>query len=130
MFDQLKNLSGLMKNASAIREHVENLQKELDNRTVEGEAGGGAVRVVMTGRARVVRVDVDQNLMAGIAGDDKAVAEELIASAFNAAIAKVQETLMEELRKATGGMDIPGLANLLSSGTDESGDSDRTRGST
>lgn len=113
MFDKFRDMASLMKNAAAMRERAEQLKAELEKRTVEGESGGGAVRVTMNGKGRVVRVELDRPLLTGIAGDDKTVVEELIASAVNAAADKVQELLAEEVRKLTGGMDLPDMSGLL-----------------
>lgn len=113
MFDQFKDIGKLMKNAGAIREKAEQLKEELGNRTVEGEAGGGAVRVTLDGRGRALRVELDQNLLAGLAGDDKVIVEELIAAAFNDGMEKVQRLVQEEMQKAAGGFDIGGLSGLF-----------------
>ncbi|MEX2671125.1 MAG: YbaB/EbfC family nucleoid-associated protein [Phycisphaeraceae bacterium] len=113
MFDQFKNFGNLMKNAGAIREKAEQLKEELANRTVEGEAGGGAVRVTLNGKGQAMKVELDQNLLMGIAGDDKVIVEELIAAAINDGMEKVQRLLQEEMQKAAGGFDIPGLSGLF-----------------
>lgn len=113
MFDQFKDLGSLMRNAGAIRERAEQMKDELARRTVEGEAGGGAVRVTLNGRGEAVKVDLDQNLLAGLAGDDKIVVEELIASAINDGMSKVQELVQDEMQKAAGGFNIPGLSGMF-----------------
>ncbi|MBI1374101.1 MAG: YbaB/EbfC family nucleoid-associated protein [Phycisphaera sp.] len=116
MFDQLKNLGSLMKNAAAMREKAEQMRAELEKKTVTGEAGGGAVRVILTGQARCVSIEIDKNLMIGIAGDDKAVAEDLITAAFNDAQVKVHELLAEHVSEITGGMDLGGLQGMMGLG--------------
>jgi hypothetical protein len=119
MFDQIKNLGALMKNAGQIREKAEQLKTELERRTVEGESGGGAVRVIMNGRMRVLRIDLDQPMMAAFvsggddSGGDKTMVEELIAAAVNNATDKVQQLLAEQMQELTGGMNLPGMENLL-----------------
>jgi len=113
MFDQMKMIGSLMKNAGALRERAEQFKQELEKKTVESESGGGAVRVVMNGRGRVQRIDLDQNLLTGLAGDDKTIVEELIAAAVNGAVEKVQTLMQEEIKKAAGGLDIPGLENMM-----------------
>ena len=113
MFDQLKNLASIMKNAGAIRERVEKFKADMESRTIEGESGGGAVRITLNGRARCLRVHIDQPLMAGLAGDDKTMVEELIAAAFNDASEKLQRLVQEELRKAAGDLELPGIAGLM-----------------
>ncbi len=113
MFDNLKQMAALMKNAPALREKAEQMKAELERKTVVGESGGGAVRITMTGKGKVIRVDLDRPLLMGIAGEDKTMVEYLIAEAFNNAAEKVQVLVMEQVRAATGGMDIPGLSGLL-----------------
>ena len=114
MFDQFKNMAYLMKNAGQIREDAERLKEELKQKTVTGESGGGAVRVTVNGHGHVLRVHLEQPLLIGLAGDDKPMVEELIASASNDAVTKLKRMVADEIRKATGGMDIPGLESLIS----------------
>jgi DNA-binding YbaB/EbfC family protein len=113
MFDQIKMLGALMKNGPAIREKAEQFKRDMETRFVEGQAGGGAVRVTMSGRGHVVSLKLDPHLFAGLVGGHQAMAEKLIAEAVNDAIIRVQQLLQEEVRKATGGMNIPGLENML-----------------
>ena len=116
MFDQIKNmkqLAGLMGNLGDLREKMEQMQAELGEKTVEAEAGAGAVRVTMNGRFEVVSVTIDPamvSVLAGVGTDaDRAMVEELIASAMNAAVLKVQELLKDSLGEATGGLGLPGM---------------------
>ncbi|MHC4994031.1 MAG: YbaB/EbfC family nucleoid-associated protein [Planctomycetota bacterium] len=113
MFDNLKNLGSIMKQAGEFKERAEQMKQELERKTVEGESGGGAVRVTLNGKGRCLRIELDEPLLMGIAGDDRAMVEELIAAAYNAGIDKVQELVAEEMNKAAGGIDIPGLQNML-----------------
>jgi hypothetical protein len=113
MFDQIKQLSALMKNAGAIKERAEQMKAELDKKTVEGNAGAGAVRVTMTGKGRVLKVTLDQPLIVGLAGGDKQMIEDLIAVAINDANDKVQQLLADEMRKATGGLDLGNLSSMF-----------------
>lgn len=116
MFDQIKNLGALMKNAGQIRAKAEQLKAELERKTVEGESGGGAVRVIMNGKMRVLRIDLDRPMMAAFVGggeEDKTMVEELIAAAVNNAVDKVQRLLAEQMQELTGGMNLPGMENLL-----------------
>lgn len=128
MFGNIKNLGALMQNAGQIREKMEQMRDELERKTVEGEAGGGAVRATVNGRGRVVRIDLDQTLLAGLAGDDKTMAEELITAAINDALDKVQDLVKDQVSELTGGMDIPGLSDMLGGGGGSSDDDTRTGG--
>jgi len=116
MFDQLKNmkqLAGLMGNLGNIQERMEQMQAELAEKTVEAEAGAGAVRVTMNGKFEVVNVQIDPAMVSVLAGvgteADRGMVEELIASAMNAAVLQVQELLKETLGEAAGGLNLPGM---------------------
>lgn len=113
MFDNIKNFAAIMKQLPELKERAEQMQAELERKTVEAESGGGAVRVTMNGKGRVLRLEIDQPLMAGIAGDDKVMVEELIAAAINVGMDKVQALLAEQMRGVAGGMDLPGLDGLM-----------------
>ncbi len=70
---------------------------------VAGEAGGGMVRVVMTGRHDVRRVSIDPVLLE----DDKEMLEDLVAAAVNDAVRKVEKTAQERMSSLTAGMGLP-----------------------
>ncbi len=120
MLDQLKNLkslASLMGNARELREKFEQLQAELSRKTVEAEAGAGAVRVVVNGRFEVVRVHLERPLLQTLAGEgpdaDTQMIEDLIAAATNAGIKKAQELARQEVAKITGGLSLPGLNGMI-----------------
>lgn len=117
MFENLKDFAGMMGQAKQLQEKAEQLKDELANRTVEADAGAGAVRVVMNGRFELVRVRFDRAMLTTLMGEgdaaDHAMVEELTASAVNAAVAKAQGVIRDELAKLTGGMKIPGLEKML-----------------
>jgi hypothetical protein len=70
---------------------------------VEGQAGSGLVKVVMTGRHEVKRVTIDPKLLA----DDKEMLEDLVTAAFNEAARKVDATTQEKMSAATAGLPLP-----------------------
>ncbi|MGB1124204.1 MAG: YbaB/EbfC family nucleoid-associated protein [Phycisphaeraceae bacterium] len=116
MFDQLKNikdLAGLMGNLGGLKEKMEQAQAELATKTVEAEAGAGAVRITMNGKFEVTDVSIDPVMITALAGTgtdaDREMVEELISSAMNAALVKVQEMIKESLGEATGGLNLPGF---------------------
>ncbi len=113
MFDNIKNFGNLMKVAGQAREKAAELQERLAEIRVTGESGGGAVRVTVNGQGKAQNVELDAPLLAGLAGDDKEMVEDLIAAAINDATDKVQERVMEETRKLTGGLDLPGMDQLI-----------------
>ena len=113
MFGNMKNIGNLMKMAGQAKEKAQQMQAELEAATVTGEAGGGAVRVTCNGKGRVQRLEFDDPLFQGLVGDDKVMAEELIAAAMNDAMDKVQQLVMDKTRELTGGLDLPGMEGLL-----------------
>ncbi|MEM6504187.1 MAG: YbaB/EbfC family nucleoid-associated protein, partial [Planctomycetota bacterium] len=88
-------------------------QADLAAKTVQAESGAGAVRVTMNGKFEVVQVEVDPAMITTLAGAgtdaDRQMVEELIASAMNAAVSKVQDLLKDTIGEATGGLNLPGL---------------------
>src|SRR5512138_988130 len=100
----MKNqLAGLMKQAQQMQENLKKAQEELATTEVEGQAGAGLVKIVMTCKHDVKRVTIDPSLL----GEDKDMLEDLVAAAFNAAVRKAEETSQEKMGKLTAGM--PGL---------------------
>ena len=96
-------LGGLMKQAQKMQEDMQKAQEELANMEVTGEAGGGLVSVVMTGRHDVRRVSIDPSLMS----DDKEIMEDLLAAAVNDAVRQVEKMSQERMSGMTAGMGLP-----------------------
>ena len=101
-------LGNLMKQAQKMQEDMQKAQAELADMEVEGQAGGGMVKVVMTGRHEIRRVNIDDSLM----GDDKEMLEDLLAAAVNDAVRRVEETTQERMSGLTAGMNLPGGMKL------------------
>ncbi|MEO8039786.1 MAG: YbaB/EbfC family nucleoid-associated protein [Betaproteobacteria bacterium] len=96
-------LAGLMKQAQQMQENMKKMQEELAQVEVEGQAGAGMVKVVMTCRHDVKRVTIDPSLLA----DDKDMLEDLVAAAVNDAVRRVEATTQEKMGAMTGGMNLP-----------------------
>ncbi|MBI1396976.1 MAG: YbaB/EbfC family nucleoid-associated protein [Betaproteobacteria bacterium] len=96
-------LAGLMKQAQQMQENMKRVQEELAQVEVEGQAGAGMVKVVMTCRHDVKRVTIDPSLL----GDDKEMLEDLVAAAFNDAVRRVETTTQEKMGSLAGGMGLP-----------------------
>lgn len=97
-------LAGLMKQAQAMQDNLKKAQDELAFVEVSAEAGAGLVKVTMTCKHEVKRVEIDESL---IVPDDKDMLEDLVAAAYNAALRKAEEVSQEKMGKITAGM--PGL---------------------
>ena len=96
-------LGGLMKQAQAMQDNMKKMQDEVAGMEVEGQAGGGMVKVTMTGRHDVKRVNIDDSLM----GDDKDMLEDLVAAAVNDAVRQVEKMTSDKMSGITGGMNLP-----------------------
>ena len=118
MFENLKGLAALMGQSGQLKEKYEQLQAELDRITVEADAGAGAVRVVMNGRMQVLSVKLDHSMLATLAGEgdeaDQGMIEQLVAGAFNAALAKTQDVVRAQVSELTAGVNSPGIEQMLS----------------
>ena len=95
-------LGGLMKQAQMMQENMKKAQEQLALIEVEGQAGGGMVKVVITCRNDVKRVSIDPGVM-----DDKEMLEDLIAAAFNDAVRKAEVLTQEKMGSLTVGMQLP-----------------------
>jgi len=96
-------IGNLMKQAQKMQENMQKMQEEVAQLEVEGQSGGGMVKVIMTGRHDIKRVSIDDSLM----GDDKDMLEDLIAAAVNDAVRQVEKSSQEKMSSVTGGMDLP-----------------------
>jgi len=95
-------LGGLMKQAQKMQEDMQKAQAEMANLEVTGQAGGGMISVVMTGRHDIRRVNIDDSVM-----DDKEMLEDLIAAAVNDAVRQVEEESKGRMSGMTDGMNLP-----------------------
>ena len=99
-------IAGLMKQAQAMQENMKKAQEELGNIEVEGQAGAGLVKIVMTCQHAVKRVSIDPSLLSGDE-DDKETLEDLIAAAFNDASRRAEATSQEKMAGFTNGLNLP-----------------------
>lgn len=95
-------LGGLMKQAQMMQENMKKAQEQLATIEVEGQSGGGMVKVTMTCRNDVKRVSIDPSVM-----DDREMLEDLLAAAVNDAVRKAEATSAEKMGGLTAGMQLP-----------------------
>lgn len=98
------DLMGMMKQAKALQEKMEQLQAEVSAIEVEGAAGGGLVTVVMTGKSEMKRVRIDPSLLKP---EEAEILEDLIVAAANDARQKAEAKLADKMRELTGGLSLP-----------------------
>jgi DNA-binding YbaB/EbfC family protein len=96
------NIGQMMKQAQQMQENMRRMQEQLGTMEVEGQAGSGMVKVVMTCKHETRRVSIDPSLMA-----DREMLEDLLVAAFNDAARKVEETVSEKMGSLTAGMGLP-----------------------
>ena len=96
-------LGPLMKQAQQMQENMKNMQEQLATVEVEGQSGAGMVKIVMTCRYDVKRVNIDDSLLK----DDKDMLEDLLAAAVNDAVRRVEATTQEKMSGVTAGMGLP-----------------------
>lgn len=102
----MANMQGMMKKVQKMQQDMLKMQEELKNRTVEATAGGGAVTVVVTGRKTVEKVTIAPS---AVDPEDVEMLEDLVITAINEAMRKVDEMTEKEMGKITGGMKLPGM---------------------
>lgn len=117
MFDNLKALgalAGLMQNKDKVRAAAERFKDKLERINVTGTAGGGAVRVSVSGKLRVTDVSFDPALIAGLqAGEGgRVMAQSLIQDAINDAMMRAQALVHEEADKQARELGLPGLPGM------------------
>jgi DNA-binding YbaB/EbfC family protein len=96
----------LMKQAKKLEKAMAEAREKLGELTVDGESGGGLVKVTMNGRCDVVKLAIDPK---AIDPADPALLEDLLTAALNATAEKARAAADEHLGKATGGVKIPGI---------------------
>jgi hypothetical protein len=100
----MKNpLAAFMQQAQKMQENLKKAQEELAELQVQGESGGGLVRVVMTGKRVVRSIAIDDSLVR----EDRDMLEDLVAAAVNDAINKVNAVKKEKMAGLTGGLEMP-----------------------
>ena len=94
----------MMKQAQKQLAQLQKIQEELETLTVEGSAGGGAVKVTMTGKQIVEAVVIDPE-----AAEEVELLQDMVLAAVNDAAAKAQEMAAQKMAVVTGGMNLPGF---------------------
>ena len=96
------NLAGLMQQAQKMQQEMQKAQEELAKLTVTGEAGGGLVKVTMTGKHAVRRIEIDPSLLG-----DREMLEDIVTAAVNDAVNRVATTMQDRMSEMTAGIPLP-----------------------
>ncbi|MBY4597266.1 YbaB/EbfC family nucleoid-associated protein [bacterium BD-1] len=96
------NIAQLMQQAQRMQDNLKKAQEELANVEVQGQSGGGMVKVILTGKMECRSVRIDPSVLS-----DQEMLEDLVAAAFNDAVNKANEESQKRMSAATAGMPIP-----------------------
>ncbi|MCP5004944.1 MAG: YbaB/EbfC family nucleoid-associated protein [Planctomycetes bacterium] len=107
MGDMMKQMQ---KQAVTMQKKMEEVQRELKERVIEAGAGGGMVTVQANGKQEVLNIKIDPEV---VNPDDVQMLEDLVLAAVSQALKKSQEMHQEEMSKITGGLNVPGLSNMM-----------------
>ena len=108
MFKELGNMASMFRQAQQFGGKMEEMSGQLKSRRVTGSAGGGMVEVEANGLGEVLKIRIEPTLT------DREMIEDMLPAAINQASAKAKALHMELMQSITGGMDLPGLNDMIS----------------
>ena len=100
----MKDLMGVMKQMGEMQARMRKMQDELADLEIEGQAGAGLVKIVLTGKGETKKVTIDPSL---VKPDEVEILEDLIVAAAQDAKAKVDQQVQAKMEEMTGGLPIP-----------------------
>jgi DNA-binding YbaB/EbfC family protein len=100
----MRDMMGLMKQAQQMQQKMADVQAELDTIDVEGAAGGGMVKVIMSAKGALKGVTIDPGLMVA---DEREILEDLIVAACADARVRAERVMSERMAEITKGLPIP-----------------------
>jgi hypothetical protein len=106
MAQGIGGMGDLLKQAQEMQGRIAKIQEELGQKTVEGSAGGGMVRITVNGQLNLTAVKIEPSV---VNAEEKEMLEDLILAAANDGMRKAREMVTAEMGKITGGFKIPGL---------------------
>lgn len=100
----MRDMLGLMKQAQAMQEKMQEMQAEMERLEVEGQSGGGMVQVTLSAKGQLKSIRIDDQLFKA---DEKEILEDLIVSAHEDARKKTERLLEEKMKGVTSGLALP-----------------------
>ncbi len=100
------NMQAMMKKVQKMQSDMVKMQEELNQRTVEASAGGGAVTVVVNGKKEVESIKLQPS---AVDPEDVEMLEDMLLTAVNDGMKQIDELTEKEMGKITGGMKLPGM---------------------
>jgi DNA-binding YbaB/EbfC family protein len=106
MMRGMGNMQNMMKQMQKMQKKMQQAQEELGEKRVEGTAGGGMVKVVVSGHKEVLDVVIKEEV---VDPEDIEMLQDLVLAAINDALKKVDELTNETMGQFTKGLNIPGM---------------------
>ena len=100
------SMNEMLRQAQKMQEDMQTKQAELDERTYDVSAGGGVVKVKISGKKEILNIDISPEI---VDPDDIETLQDIIVAAVNEAIKRVEDTNNSEMSKITGNVGLPGL---------------------
>lgn len=100
------NMNNMIRQAQKMQQEMMKMQNEIEEQEFEATAGGGVITIKMTGAKQLTAVEIKPE---AVDPDDVEMLQDLIITAINEAMKKVDEANNSKMSKLTGGMSIPGL---------------------
>jgi DNA-binding YbaB/EbfC family protein len=99
-------MGNLQRMAQQMQQELVRIQGELETMTIDGSAGGGVVKAVVTGKQELVSVTIDPS---AVDPGDVDMLQDLIVAAINDALGNSRRVAEEKMSAVTGGLRIPGM---------------------
>ena len=103
-----QSMQGMIRQAQKMQEQITEVQEQIEQETFSTTSGGGAVEITMTGKKHVESLKINKDVI-GDAAEDPSILEDLIISAVNDGVAKIDEVSESRMGAITGGVSFPGL---------------------
>lgn len=100
------NMQQMMRQAQKMQQEMQKVQEELAQKEVEASAGGGAVKVVVSGNKQIKSIEIQPEV---VDPDDIEMLQDLVQAAVNEALNQMEELSQKEMSRFTGGMNLGGL---------------------
>ncbi|MCM1522971.1 MAG: YbaB/EbfC family nucleoid-associated protein [Ruminococcus sp.] len=101
-----QNMQAMIKQAQKMQAEITSVQEEIEKESFTATSGGGAVEISMNGRKQVLALSIKPE---AVDKDDVEMLQDLLISAFNECVSKIEETSEERMGAVTGGVSFPGL---------------------
>ena len=100
----MKDLMGMMKQVGQMQARMQQMQEEMAAQEIDGQSGGGLVRITLNGKGDVKRLRIDPSLMKP---DETEIVEDLIVAAAQDAKSKVESLMQSKMQEVAGGLPLP-----------------------